>query len=395
MNIDALTQALEQAPTPFYLFDEAELDAQVGRLRALFAPQVQLCYAMKANSFVLSEMARRVERIEVCSPGEARSCFALGVPEEKMVISGVYKDPEFIDELVAGHPHIGWYTAESCAQFELLAACADRHAQPIRLLVRLTSGNQFGVTAAEAKELARRCAELPLVEFCGIQYFSGTQKTSLKRLKRELASVDKLAGALAEEGIAVHEVEFGPGLPVSYYEPEEDARAQQEELARGLQGLIDEMAFDGLVTLELGRALAASCGTYATRVVDTKRNKTGNYAIVDGGKHQFVYYGNALSLQLPPCVVLPTRESDETEPWNICGALCTVTDIMAKQLQIAELKVGDVLAFDRAGAYCMTEGISLFLTRDLPRVLMRTEKGELRELRGRIETDQLNTPQQG
>ncbi len=392
MNTSALTQALQHYPTPFYLFDEGALAAQVEHLRTLFTPQVQLCYAMKANSFVLGPMARRVQRIEVCSPGEARSCFALGVPEQMMVISGVYKDPVFIDELMAEHPGIGWYTAESRAQFELLSQCAQTHELSIKVLMRLTSGNQFGMTAAEVKELATTCADLPLLDFCGIQYFSGTQKTSLKRLKREIGSIDKLASELEEAGIPVREVEFGPGLPVSYYEPEEDSRKQQDELAHGLQQLIDEMTFKGLVTLELGRALAASCGTYVTSVVDTKRNKTGNYAIVDGGKHQFVYYGNALSMRQPPCTVLPARDDGAVESWNICGALCTVTDILTKQLEVADLKVGDALIFERAGAYCMTEGISLFLSRDLPRVLLRTEAGELSELRDRIETHPLNTP---
>ena len=393
MNTDLLTQALRQYPTPFYLLDEVELAAHVAHLRSLFAPEVQLCYAMKANSFVLGPLARQVERIEACSMGEVRSCLALGVPEEMLVVSGVHKDAAFIDELMAEHPGIGWYTAESRSQFELLARTSEAHGRPIRLLLRLTSGNQFGMTAAEAKELAASCASLPLVDFCGIQYYSSTQKSSLKRLKRELESIDRLMGELEAAGTPARELEFGPGLPVSYYEPEEEACAQQDELARGLQELLGNMAFAGLVTLELGRSMVASCGTYVTSVVDTKRNKTGNYAIVDGGKHQFVYYGNALSLQVPPCCILPARDDGPREAWNICGSLCTVTDILAKQIELPGLKVGDALAFDRAGAYCPTEGIALFLSRDLPRIVLHGQDGEFFELRDRIETYPLNTPQ--
>lgn len=393
MNTDLLTQALHQYPTPFYLFDEVELAAHVAHLRSLFASEVQLCYAMKANSFVLAPLAHQVERIEACSMGEVRSCLALGVPEEMLVVSGVHKDAAFIDELMAEHPSIGWYTAESRSQFELLARTAKAHERPIRLLLRLTSGNQFGMTASEVRELAESCASLPLVDFCGVQYYSSTQKSSLKRLKRELESIDRLMGELEAAGGPARELEFGPGLPVSYYEPEEEARAQQDELARGLQELLSSMAFTGLVTLELGRSMVASCGAYLTSVVDTKRNKTGNYAIVDGGKHQFVYYGNALSLQEPPCCIFPARDKEPCEPWNICGSLCTVNDILAKQLELPGLKVGDALAFDRAGAYCPTEGIALFLSRDLPRIVLHGQDGEFCELRDRIETYPLNTPQ--
>lgn len=385
-------EALGQFPTPFFLFDEEALQAQVAHLRSLLGAQVDLCYAMKANSFVLAEAARAVERIEVCSTGEARTCFALGIPDEMLVISGVHKDPAFMRELVEEHPHIGYYTVESCAQFDLLAQLAQEAERPIRLLMRLTSGNQFGITARELKACAQRCRNLAHVEFCGIQFYSGTQKTSLKRLKRELGRIDKLVTELEDEcRVPVRELEFGPGFPVSYYGPDEDARAEQDVLTSGLRQLLDEMTFSGDVTLELGRALVASCGTYVTSVVDTKRNKTGNYAIVDGGKHQFVYFGNALSMQLPPCTVLPER-AGEPEPWNVCGSLCTVNDILVKQMVVADLKVGDALAFARAGAYCMTEGISLFLSRDLPRVVIRAEDGTMRLARDRIETYTLNTP---
>ncbi len=392
-NLAILSEAIERFATPFYLFDEGEIHRHVAHLRSLLAPGVQLAYAMKANSFVLAQAARDVERIEVCSPGEARICIELGIPDEKIVISGVYKDPAFIGELVREHPQIGHYTVESLAQFDLLEQAAREAGHPIRLLMRLTSGNQFGITADEIKALALRCQDNPLLEFCGIQHYSGTQKTSAKRLKRELKGIDKLIGELRDEcGVAVAELEFGPGFPVSYYDDEQDARAQQDELVVALDGLLAEMAFDGEVVLELGRAMVASCGTYVTKIVDKKSNHTGNYAITDGGKHQFVYYGNAMSMRQPPCTILPKRTEGQLDSWNICGALCTVTDILVKQLELCEPQVGDVLCFERAGAYCMTEGISLFLSRDLPSVVMRTTDGTLWPARNRIESYTLNTP---
>lgn len=392
MNTSLLQDALKLYATPFYLFDEDQLRAQIAHLRSFFSPDTQLCYAMKANSFVLGPMAQEVERIEACSMGEVRSCLALGIPEEMLIVSGVYKDAPSIEELMAQHPNIGWYTAESRRQFELLSRTAEAHGRPIRLLLRLTSGNQFGMAPAEVEELALACESLPLVDFCGIHYYSGTQKTSLKRLKRELASIDTLCSKLAAAGVAVRELEFGPGFPVSYFEPQEQACRQQDELARGLRELLDDLTFTGSVTLELGRYLVANCGAYLTSVVDTKRNKTGNYAIVDGGKHQFVYYGNALSLQTPPCQLLPARDGGAPEPWNICGSLCTVNDILAKQLELADLKAGDAIAFERAGAYCPTEGIALFLSRDLPRIVLYGSREGFRKLRPRIETHTLNTP---
>ena len=109
--------------------------------------------------------------------------------------------------------------------------------------------------------------------------------------------------------------------------------------------------------------------------------------------HQLVYYGHAMSMQQPACHVLPEREgATEQERWNIYGSLCTTNDVLAKQMPLPGLQVGDVLVFERAGAYCMTEGLSLFLSRDLPRVFVRDTQGMLRQVRDRIETYTLNTP---
>ena len=63
------------------------------------------------------------------------------------------------------------------------------------------------------------------------------------------------------------ELEFGPGFPVSYFRGEE---FNEDEYLREFSELLEEMAFESKITLELGRSIAASCGTYLTSVVDMK-----------------------------------------------------------------------------------------------------------------------------
>jgi len=392
MTVSPVESALAQFPTPFYLFDAEILSAQISHIRALLPAHVELCYAMKANAFITDKAASEVERIEACSPGEVRICQACGVPDAKIVISGVHKDAELMRELVTEHPAIARYTVESIAQFDLLEQVAREAGRRISILIRLTSGNQFGVDAVVAKDLAARCTENGPLELAGIQLFSGTQKTSLKRMKKELDAADRLIGEIeAECGMSVAEFEYGPGLPVLYFDEDNVAESEQDDIARGLGELLQSMSFQGRIAIELGRAIAASCGTYATRVVDAKSNGGNNYAIVDGGKHQIAYYGNAMAMKQPPCRMIPER-AGSAEPWNICGSLCTVTDILVKQLPISDLHIGDAVVFERAGAYCATEGIALFLCRDLPRVIVRDHDGELHLVRDRIETYPLNNP---
>lgn len=379
---------LSQHATPMYLFDGAALEQRVSYLRSKLPQGVGLCYAIKANPFLAGFLAPLVERLELCSPGEYRICDAQRLSKSQFVVSGVYKSPEFIQEILPFSPAI--FTVESMEQFHLLHRTAQDSGSPVALLLRLTSGNQFGLETDEITAILTEHGNDPLLHFKGIQYFSGTQKTSLKRLQRELNTVDEFM--LTLEGLLGHpmeELEFGPGFPVSYYV---DDTFQEDEFLEGFSQLLQNMTFSGTITLELGRSLVAHCGTYFTQVVDAKRNHKQNYAIVDGGMHQLVYYGQSMAMKLPPIRHITKHSPGNEEPWNICGSLCTINDILVKQLPLPSLHIGDVLAFERAGAYCMTEGISLFLSRDLPAILYRHPDGTVEELRPHLETHPLNAP---
>ena len=69
-----------------------------------------------------------------------------------------------------------------------------------------------------------------------------------------------------------------------------------------------------------------------------------------------------------------------------------IYDIIVKQLPLPGVRIGDVLCFENAGAYCMTEGIALFLSRDVPAVYLIREDGTAVCVRKPFETLQLNTP---
>lgn len=388
MDEAAVSQLLTQHATPMYLFDGEALQQRITYLRSKLPQGVGLCYAIKANPFLAGFLAPLVERLELCSPGEYRICEDQNLSKAQFVVSGVYKTPDFIQEILPYSPAI--FTVESMEQFHLIHRTAQDSGSPVALLLRLTSGNQFGLEGEEILQILSQHKDDPLLHFKGIQYFSGTQKTSLKRLQRELNTVDEFMQTLETLlGHPMEELEFGPGFPVCYYV---DDTFQEDEFLDGFSQLLQNMTFSGTITLELGRSLVAHCGTYFTQVVDAKRNHKQNYAIVDGGIHQLVYYGQSMAMKLPPIRHITKHPPGTQEPWNICGSLCTINDILVKQLPLPSLHVGDVLAFERAGAYCMTEGISLFLSRDLPAILYRHPDGTVEQLRPHLETHPLNAP---
>lgn len=390
MERKILQEAAEKFGTPSYLFDLDRLTRRMETLKKALGSRAELCYAMKANPFLTGALRDLADRFEVCSPGEYDICRRLDIPEEKLVISGVNKSPEDTARMMDDCPRMGRYTAESPAQLELLHQCASQRKRKVSVLLRLTSGNQFGMDEEEVRRIVAERAKYPFLDIVGIQQYSGTQKHSEKRLRRQLSRLDGLISSLREEsGFETRELEYGPGLPVFYFQDDEafDEEAFLGEFASALA----DMAFQGHITLELGRSIAAECGYYLTAAADCKTNKGQQYVILDGGLHQMNYYGQSMAMRVPTVYRLRERDGEEAL-WNLCGSLCTVNDILVKQLPVKNLQPGDVFVFEKTGAYSVTEGMALFLSRDLPAVVSWSEKDGFRLLRERQSVSSLNTP---
>jgi len=144
MQTNELKKAAEFG-TPLYVFHEEELQETTRRFQNTLGKVVGLCYAMKANPFLVKVMEPIVDRIEVCSMGEFAICEEQGVAPEKILVSGVLKKAEKLNAVLDKYGNSCMYTAESLQQFELLKNWSAEHRQEISVFPRLTSGNQFGM----------------------------------------------------------------------------------------------------------------------------------------------------------------------------------------------------------------------------------------------------------
>jgi diaminopimelate decarboxylase len=384
---------ISEVSTPFYVFDINVLRDRIDYLNSMMPENVHLCYAMKANPFVVKEIDEIIEKYEICSYGEWNIAKKMGVSDSKMVISGVYKDEISMEDILNNYKNGEVFTIESLNQIELLNKLTKEKKKVINIILRLTSGNQFGMCEEEIIEILENRAKYEYLNIMGIQYFSGTQKKLSKRIIKELEYVDEFVLNLKNNlGFVVEELEFGPGFPVVYFETEQDF--DEQTYLMEIADKIKNMKYQGHITMELGRSIVASCGSYYTKVVDKKTNKEGNFAVLDGGMNHLVYYGQMMAMKKPMLDILPKREDKILENWNLVGSLCTINDLIVKQLPVSNLEIGDIFVFKNTGAYSMTEGISLFLSRDLPKVVF-VQGGEMKIVRENINTYKFNMPNEG
>ena len=403
-----ITSYVENLKAPCYVFSEELFERRVKKVKEAFGEKVNICFSIKANPFLLTMLPEDFSKVEVCSPGELEICKALGLPPEKILFSGLNKSSDEIRTAMDYGAAI--ITAESRMHFDAISNLASEMKVSPKVLLRLTSDSQFGMDKSELKKIIAERDSYPQVDIVGIHYFSGTQKKGAKAAIKEMELLRNLIAELKDEfGFETKKIEYGAGLSSEYFltdeEAEEKEMAQLNEVAPYIKSLAEEVE----VTVEMGRFFASDCGFYLTNVVDTKVNDDINYAVVDGGAHQLKYDGQLGGMLVPEITVIngssnkawsgeTLREegavegSNSTKEWTLAGSLCTTQDIIARNAELGDLKPGDILAFHRAGAYSVTEGIAMFLSRDLPRVYGIRKTREAIMFRDRIETFTFNMP---
>ena len=139
--------------TPFYVFDIDVLKKRINYLKSMMPSNVELCYAMKANPFVVKKIEDVIKKYEICSYGEWSIAHGLMVDGSKMVISGVYKNEEEMIDIINNKSNGEVFTVESVNQLKLLDKITKDKKVFIDCILRLTSGNQFGMTEEEIEHI--------------------------------------------------------------------------------------------------------------------------------------------------------------------------------------------------------------------------------------------------
>ena len=214
---------IKKYKSPLFIYDIDELYRRVNYLRSKFNNKFNMVYAVKANTFVVKEIDSVVDRFEICSYGEFETCNKLCINHNKMVISGVNKD--FIEDLISKYDDILKYTIESYNQFKLLSSLSKKYNRTIHVLIRLTSGNQFGVSEEDLFKIIKENNSLLIID--GIEYFAGTQKHSLKIIEKDINHLIDVVNDIEKNlNYEIKEIEYGPGAPVFYFQ--DDSFAPQK-----------------------------------------------------------------------------------------------------------------------------------------------------------------------
>lgn len=351
--------------TPLYAYSRrAMLAALAPYQRALQGRKHLVCYAVKANSnlAVLQTFAQAGCGFDIVSSGELARVLAAGGEAGKVVFSGVGKTrAEMAEALRAG---VKCFNVESTAELEVLSQVASGLGLTARVSLRVNpdvdagthpyistglKGNKFGVAHDVALATYQRAAALPGIQVVGIDCHIGSQITDVSPYLDALDRVLDLVEAIEAAGIAIHHLDLGGGLGITYTD---ETPPKADELIAKLLTKIDARGHGHReVMFEPGRSLVGNAGVLLTETLFLKEGEQKNFCVVDAAMNDLM----RPALYEAWMGIVNTRQRADTPAvtWDVVGPVCESGDWLGRDRSLA-VQPGDTLAVLSAGAYGMT-----------------------------------------
>ncbi len=372
--------------TPLFVYDLEIVDRQIARFRAAF-PGVQLHYAIKANSYIplLSQVAKRVDGLDIASIGELRLALEAGGHAGEISFAGPGKRDAELEEAIEAGVTIN---LESEGEAERALVAAASVGKPARLAVRVNpdfeikgsgmrmggGAKPFGVDAARVPALVRRILDAA-AEWRGFHIFAGSQALDAGALIEAQRATLSLAAQLSEQADAAPPlVNLGGGFGLPYFHGDKalDVEAVGGALVEGLAARPAILA-DTAFAIELGRWLVGEAGVYLARIVDRKESHGKTFLVTDGGMHhQLAASGNfgQVVRRNYPVAIASRFDAPGEEEVSVVGCLCTPLDRLADDVMAPRADVGDLVAVFLAGAYGLSASPQAFLAQHPARETM-------------------------
>ncbi len=360
----SLSTLAQRHGTPLLVYSKsAMLSALAAYQRGFAGRNVQICYAMKANSSlgVIQVFAQAGCGFDVVSSGELERVLAAGGDPGKVIFSGVGKTrQEMRRALQAG---IGCFNIESEAELDVLSDVALKLGcrAPVSIRVNpnvdpkthpyISTGlkdNKFGIAHERVVQTYQRAAALPALEIKGIDCHIGSQITTEAPYLDALDRMLDLVQAIEAAGIAIQHIDLGGGLGINY---NGETPPQADQLWQKLLSKLDARGFgERALMIEPGRSLVGNAGVCLTEVLYLKPGEHKNFCIVDAAMNDLPR--PAMYQAYHQIVPLQAR-AEATTLWEVVGPICESGDWIGHDRALA-VEQGDLLAVLSAGAYCMS-----------------------------------------
>ena len=400
-----LVELAREHGTPLYVYDEATVRQRCSEYVAAMGSGGQVLYSAKAfaSPQFLRVVAEEGLGLDVVSAGELDLALRSGFPRERVHFLGNNKSR---DDIEAAYRAGATIVIDGAHEFELLGDIVPE-GQRTPVMLRISPGvkpdthdhistgqldSKFGFSiesgaARKAVEEALRHRRLDLV---GLHSHIGSQIFALGAYEDAMEiMLDLLVQLRDEVNFEPRKLGAGGGLGIAYTH-QDDPPTPRHFVETVRHALDSGCASRGLkvpqLVVEPGRSIAGPAGV-ALYTVGSIKDIPGvrRYVAVDGGMGDNIrpkLYGARYEAVLASA---PDRAREGKV--TIAGKYCESTDILITDIEMPDLKAGDIICVPAAGAYCLAMA-SNYNGMPRPEVLM-VRDGKARVMRRRETLDDL------
>jgi diaminopimelate decarboxylase len=396
-----LVQLARDHGTPLYVYDEAtvrqrsaEYVAAMGRGRG-----GHVLYSAKAfaSPHFLRIVAEEGLGLDVVSAGELDLALRSDFPRDRIHFLGNNKSREDVEAAWRAGATI---VIDGSHEFDLLRAVVPEGKRtPVMLRIspgvkpdtldhistgQLDSKFGFSIESGAARKAVEEALRHPRLDVVGLHSHIGSQIFALAAYQKAMEIMLDLLVELRDElKFEPQKLGAGGGLGIAYTR-NDDPPTPRDFVETVRHALESGCAARGLKVPELvvepGRSIAGPAGV-ALYTVGSIKDIPGvrRYVAVDGGMGDNIrpkLYGARYE-----AVLASAPDRAPAGKVTIAGKYCESTDILITDIEMPQLKSGDILCVPAAGAYCLAMA-SNYNGMPRPKVLM-VRDGEARVMRRR------------
>ncbi|MDE3775446.1 diaminopimelate decarboxylase [Sinorhizobium meliloti] len=339
---ETLALTAEKTGTPAYIYDLSVLRGQLAGFRNAFeVPRFSLLFATMANPSTQILKLLAIEQAGACVNSNLHLDLALdaGIPTDKVQFTASGLSVDQMRRLISVGISVNLDSRRQVSQWLALGG------GPFG--VRLNAGaltekpgDRLGFDQAEFDALRN---EVSADLLAGLHVYVGTNFLDPRDMFPTLRCFFRLAAGLPQ----LRYVNIGGGVGVDYNNIGLgfDINAFGSEVSQ----LHRQLPPDTMLFFEPGRALAASSGVFLSRVTDIKRLQGTTFVACDASIAVFprpLYHPESLHR------VRSLRDAGDQTDVVVVGRTTFSRDILARCKLPRGVEVGDLLAFENAGAYC-------------------------------------------
>ena len=344
--------------TPLYVYDFDYITNRYNMLKNAFSARKSLiCYAVKANSnlSVLKLLASLGAGFDCVSIGEVRRALLAGAKKYQIILSGVGKRDDELDEALKSD--ILMINLESEAEMYRLEDIAKKLNLKARISIRVNpdvdakthpyistglNENKFGVDINTAKKMYIHAKNSAALEPVGVHFHIGSQLTNIEPIIEAAGIVSELMRELKVLEIDIKFFDVGGGIGIIY---QNETDISLYDYAQGILAKLGGQ--DVTIVCEPGRFIVGNAGYFLTSVLYEKFNKQKRFIIVDGAMNDLIrpsLYGAYHGISV-------VGKNTSAGACDVVGPICESGDFFAKNLNLPACESGDIIVIKSAGAY--------------------------------------------